>query len=178
MAYGQEVYLFGRLRGSGETIWETKANFGVVSNEIHYRYLQTPSVIDVVVSGFFDSLGLYSEPSSKQIEIGKLWLRSIAPSVGFTESYAELSFGQQRLVLLARAMVKLPRVLILDEACVGLDDEHIANLINIIDTIAKSSRTRILYVSHENGPRPKCLNKKLSFVENADRSFSVVESDL
>lgn len=178
MAYGQEVYLFGRLRGSGETIWETKANFGVVSNEIHYRYLQTPSVIDVVVSGFFDSLGLYSEPSSKQIEIGRLWLRSIAPSVGFTESYAELSFGQQRLVLLARAMVKLPRVLILDEACVGLDDEHIANLINIIDTIAKSSRTRILYVSHENGPRPKCLNKKLSFVENADRSFSVVESDL
>ena len=178
MAYSQEVFLFGRLRGSGETIWETKANFGVVSNEIHYQYLQTPSVIDVVVSGFFDSLGLYSEPSSKQIEIGKLWLRSVAPSVDFAESYAELSFGQQRLVLLSRAMVKQPRVLILDEACVGLDDEHTVNLIRIIDTIARNSRTRVLYVSHENGPRPQCLNKKLSFVENADRSFSIIESDL
>jgi len=73
MAYGQKVFLFGRLRGSGETIWETKANFGVVSNEIHYRYLQTRSVIEVVVSGFFDSLGLFSEPSSKQIETSKLW---------------------------------------------------------------------------------------------------------
>ena len=178
MAYGQKVFLFGRLRGSGETIWETKANFGVVSNEIHYRYLQTRSVIEVVVSGFFDSLGLFSEPSSKQIETSKLWLRSIVPSVCFAESYAELSFGQQRLVLLARAMVKLPRVLILDEACVGLDDEHIANFTNITDTIVENSLTRILYVSHENGPRPKCLNKRLSFGANGENSFSIIETDL
>src|SRR5690606_11701765 len=101
MAYGQEVYLFGRRRGSGESVWDIKARFGVVSNELHNRYVRGWRVLDVVVSGFFASVGLYDDSGASEVEAARAWLRTLAVEHLATDYYQELSFGQQRLVLLA-----------------------------------------------------------------------------
>ena len=81
-------------------------------------------MLDVVVSGFFDSVGLYDDSGTQETDIAKSWLNALQISDLAKYFYHEISFGQQRLVLLARAMVKQPQILILDEPCVGLDEFH------------------------------------------------------
>lgn len=162
-AYGQNVYLFGRRRGSGETIWEVKSRLGVVSNELHNRYIKGWRVLDVVVSGFFDSVGLYDDYGASEIACARSWLELAGITDLSRRYYHQLSFGEQRLVLLARAMVKSPLILILDEPCVGLDDYHRRHFLDILDLIAKGGRTHIIYVSHDDEDMPSCINRRLSF---------------
>ena len=147
-AYGQDVSLFGARKGSGETFWELKAKFGVVSNELHNKYQKGWRLLDVVVSGFFDSVGLYDDSGAQQVDEAKRWLSLVGLESHEARYYHELSFGQQRLALLARAMVKGPRILILDEPCVGLDDFHRIHILQLLDEIAKVTTTQLIYVSH------------------------------
>ncbi len=163
MAYGQDVTLFGRKRGTGETVWDVKARFGVVSNEMHNRYVRGWRVIDVVVSGFFDSIGLYDDSGASQQQVADAWLAAVGIAALRTDYYHTLSFGQQRLVLLARAMVKQPSILILDEACVGLDAAYRRLILALTDLIAKSTCTQIVFVSHSQGESPSCINQTLCF---------------
>lgn len=162
-AYGQPVILFGRRRGSGESVWDIKSRFGVVSNDLHNRYVKGWRVLDVVVSGFFDSLGLYDDSGASENRCAKDWLNVLGLSEFARQYYHELSFGQQRLVLLARAMVKQPLILVLDEPCVGLDDYHSQMLLDRVDLIAQQGRTQILFVSHSADQTPACINTKLLF---------------
>lgn len=162
-AYGQPVSLFGRRRGSGESVWQVKSRFGVVSNDLHQRYIKGWRVLDVVVSGFFDSLGLYDESGSSEHNSARAWLRMMQLDTAERAWYHELSFGQQRLVLLARAMVKHPAILILDEPCTGLDDYYCRLLLALLDRIAAEGRTHIMFVSHTEGDVPSCINRYLRF---------------
>ena len=162
-AYGQDVMLFGRRRGSGETVWDVKARFGTVSNELHNKYVKGWKVLDVVVSGFFASVGLYDDSGASERNAALAWLRTLAITELSGEYYHELSFGQQRLVLLARAMVKHPAILILDEPCLGLDDYHRALILGAVDLIAATTATQIIYVSHTDDERPACINQHIRF---------------
>lgn len=162
-AYGQPVYLFGRRRGSGESVWDIKARFGVVSNDLHQRYVKGWRVLDVVVSGFFDSLGLYDDSGASEARCAREWLALFGLLALDREYYHTLSFGQQRLVLLARAMVKQPLILVLDEPCTGLDDYHCELLLRMVDFIAAQGRTQILFVSHSADDVPGCITTKLRF---------------
>lgn len=162
-AYGQDVHVFGRRRGSGESVWEIKSRFGVVSNELHNRYCKGWRVLDVVVSGFFDSVGLYDDSGASEHNAARAWLQTFAIDALAAEHYQALSFGEQRLVLLARAMVKHPAILILDEPCVGLDDHARALILGIVDRIAATTPTQILFVSHTQGEAPQCINQWLQF---------------
>lgn len=172
-AYGQDVSLFGKRKGSGETIWELKAKFGVVSNELHNKYQKGWRLLDVVVSGFFDSVGLYDDSGGQQVVEGKRWLSLVGLEKDEGRYYHELSFGQQRLALLARAMVKEPRILILDEPCVGLDDFYRAHILQLLDEIVRVTTTQLIYVSHVAAERPQCLNTSLSFVLNPAGSYEI-----
>lgn len=163
MAYGQAVYLFGTRRGSGETVWDVKARFGVVSNEMHNRYVKGWRVLEVVISGFFDSVGLYDDSGASERGCALAWLEALNIDALATQYYDSISFGQQRLVLLARAMVKHPNVLILDEPCVGLDDSHRELILALVDLIAATTSTHILYVSHTQGEQPRCINQRIRF---------------
>jgi molybdate transport system ATP-binding protein len=163
-AYGQQVKLFGRQRGTGETVWDVKARFGVVSNELHNRYVKGWRVIDVVVSGFFDSVGLYDDCGASEQRTALQWLHTLGIAELSRASYHELSFGQQRLVLLARAMVKRPAILVLDEPCVGLDDWHRELILGTLDVIAAGTATQLIYVSHTADEHPSCINQRLRFV--------------
>ncbi len=162
-AYGQEVYLFGRRRGSGETVWDVKARFGTVSNELHNKYVKGWKVLDVVVSGFFASVGLYDDSGASEHNAAKAWLRTLGVEDLAGHYYHELSFGEQRLVLLARAMVKHPTILILDEPCVGLDDYYRALILGTVDLIAATTATHIIFVSHTSGEEPRCINQRIAF---------------
>jgi len=163
-AYGQDVVLFGKKKGTGETIWELKSKFGVVSNELHNKYLKGWRVLDVVVSGFFDSVGLYDQSGASERAIAKEWLDALGIGSLARSYYQEISFGQQRLVLLSRAMVKNPRILILDEPCVGLDNYHRALILSVLDLISKQTKTCMIYVSHTQNEMPNCINVRLSFI--------------
>lgn len=162
-AYGQDVFLFGRKRGSGETVWEVKARFGVVSNEIHNKYVKSWRVLDVVVSGFFDSVGLFDDSGASERESALQWLGAFGLQGLETSYFNDISYGQQRLALLARAMVKYPRILILDEPCVGLDDYHRRLLLGIVDRIAALGSVQIIFVSHQHDDVPSCINQRLVF---------------
>ncbi|MGI9292748.1 MAG: ATP-binding cassette domain-containing protein, partial [Pseudomonadales bacterium] len=121
-AYGQDIFLFGNKRGSGESVWELKRKFGVVSTALQTTYVRGYKVLDVVVSGFHDSIGLYSDCGDAQAAIAHEWLQLIGMEGQAAHSYQALSYGEQRMMLLARAMVKRPLILLLDEPCIGLDD--------------------------------------------------------
>jgi molybdate transport system ATP-binding protein len=175
--YGQQVFLFGRLKGSGETVWETKKHFGIVSNELHNKYSKGWRVLDVVVSGFFDSVGLYDDSGTAQVDLAKRWIAALGLAQWEKQYYHEISFGQQRLVLLARAMIKKPRILILDEPCVGLDDYHRQLILSVLDTIAERSLTNILYVTHVADEQPSCINQVLRFKQQNGGGFSVEQVD-
>jgi molybdate transport system ATP-binding protein len=173
-AYGQNVVLFGIRRGSGESVWDIKSRFGVVSNEIHNRYVRGWKVIDVIVSGFFDSVGLYDESGASQIEMARRWLATFGMERLARDYFHEISFGQQRLALLARAMVKGPDVLVLDEPCVGLDDYYRQLVLKTIDRIAETTATQIIYVSHTRGEEPACINQRLRFEPRSVGGYQLV----
>jgi len=165
-AYANEIYLFGRRRGSGESIWEIKRHIGMVSAEMHRRYHRRVTVEDAVASGFFDSVGLYHRCSSNQRQQVTTWLQRLGIEHQRTRSLATLSYGQQRLVLIARAMVKKPTLLILDEPCQGLDPVQRRRVIAAIDQIGRSRSAQIIYVSHHAHEIPACITHHLDLTPN------------
>jgi len=167
-AYGKDITLFGVKRGSGETVWDIKRHYGVVSAQLHRDYRASTSVIGVVLSGFFDTIGLYDQPSETQIKIAKQWLVLIEMSDACDKPFSQLSYGEQRLVLIARAVIKLPLVLVLDEPCLGLDNNHRAQILALIDYISRHSNTNILFVSHDSRDQLTCLSHQLDFIADGD----------
>ena len=128
----------------------------------------------MIVSGFFDSVGLYIQPSDRQLQIARQWLLVIGMEKSKNQPFRLLSEGRQRMVLVARAMVKHPPLLILDEPCAGLDDEMAALFTALIHTIAAQTNTAILYVSHkeEAGLLP---DKVFQLSPHAEGSIGVVQ---
>lgn len=162
-AYGQDITLFGVRRGSGESVWDIKQKYGLLDTQLHLNFKQRMGVLEVVISGFFDSVGLYDDWGDHQRHLALDWLRALGMGDFARERFDALSFGLQRMVLLARAMVKSPAVLILDEPTLGLDSHHRALMLRAIDHIAEHSDTQVIFVSHSAGDTPRCINQFLTF---------------
>jgi molybdate transport system ATP-binding protein len=161
-AYANEIHLFGRRRGSGESIWDIKKQIGLVTPHFHAGYQKRLTAFEVVCSGFFDSVGLYRRCSQIQKEQARKELAAQEMDHLADRHFDHLSHGQQRLVLIARAMVKRPTLLVLDEPCAGLDVDHRQLLLAQLDAIAKSGRSQLLYVTHHPDERPACITHTLS----------------
>lgn len=146
--YNQDITLFGVKKGSGESVWDIKKKIGYFSSEMLRGFSRSDAIGNMIVSGFYDSVGLYQMPTHEQIKIAQQWLHVLGMFEIRKQSFLSLSLGHQRLVLIARAMVKHPPLLILDEPSTGLDDDDVALFSELINKIAKESETAILYVSH------------------------------
>jgi molybdate transport system ATP-binding protein len=149
-AYGQEVYLFGKKKGSGESVWDIKQKIGYISPSMLELFHRNHTVEQMIISGFFDSIGLYQTPSTLQVQTAAMWMEVLNLSKEKNTSFLKLSPAIQRLVLIARAMIKHPPLLILDEPLIHVDDEGTALIIALINKIAKESETSILFVSHRH----------------------------
>ncbi|YCM43776.1 molybdate ABC transporter ATP-binding protein ModF [Verrucomicrobiaceae bacterium 227] len=160
--YSNEVTVMGMRRGSGESIWEVKNFIGIVSPALHQLYRVSVNARAVIVSGFFDSVGLYREASPAQVEIAEKWLEMIGMSAEAGRPFRSLSYGQQRLLLIARALVKHPPLLILDEPCQGLDPLNRALVLRVIDRIVATGLTQLIYITHEPEDRLECVTHHLS----------------
>jgi molybdate transport system ATP-binding protein len=146
--YTNELYLFGKRRGSGESIWQIKQEMGIVSPALHRDYLVPGSALQAVTSGFFDSIGLYRKASGSQLASARRWLEAIGLADRATVSFRTLSFAEQRLTLIARALIKTPKLLILDEPTQGLDDANRTRLLDFLEHTAARQGSTIIFVSH------------------------------
>ena len=157
--YGQNLILFGIKKGSGETVWDIKQNIGYLTPTMTQFFPRLDSVEKMVLSGFFDSIGLYSLPNETQVKTAQNWLQLIGLYDKRSAPFCFLPLGKQRMVLVARAMVKHPPLLILDEPASGLNDEDVVLFTALINKIAAESTTAIVYVSHrpEQGLTPQYI---------------------
>jgi molybdate transport system ATP-binding protein len=159
--YSNDVNVFGIRRGSGESVWDIKKHIGHVSSSVQVNYRVSASVLDVVISGLHDSIGLYRKPTLHEVRCAKEWISLLQLGHKLTRPLRSLSYGEQRLVLIARAIIKRPALLILDEPCQGLDEVNRRTILNLIDHIGNSSGTTLIYVSHHATDQISCIQRTL-----------------
>lgn len=171
--YGQELYLFGKKKGSGETVWDIKQRIGYFSASVLQEFPRQDSIEDIVVGGFFDSIGLYTQPGDLQLSIARQWLWLLGLFDVRDQPFRKLTLVQQRMIWIARAMIKHPPLLILDEPTSGLDDENVLLFTQLVNKIAAETKTAIVYVSHrkDEGLLPE---KILELVPSENGSAGIV----
>ncbi len=160
-AYACNIELFGHRRGTGESIWQIKKHIGYVSPEMHRAYLKDIPSIDVVASGLSDSVGLYVRPKPEQKQTCLDWMRVFGVDGVADKSFLQLSSGEQRLCLLARAFVKDPELLILDEPLHGLDDRNRSLVRQIIKQFCLRKHKTLVMVTHYQEELPDCITHSL-----------------
>ncbi len=161
--FGNEIYIFGNRRGEGESIWDIKRNMGLMSTALHQQYRVSITCEKVLLSGFFDSIGVYTNVTAEQRKIAAEWLDFLGLEKHRTTLFRSLSFGQQRMLLIGRALIKRPRILLLDEPCQGLDPINRALIIQLVTQIADGNIAQIIYISHDAEDHLPCLTHELQF---------------
>lgn len=157
-AYSKRLTLFDRKRGTGESIWDIKRRIGFTSSEMHLYYLENVPCRSVVESGFFDSVGLFRKPTDAQCAFALNLMKHLDIESIADKGFLKVSSGEQRLVLFARAMVKNPELLILDEPFHGIDYKHKMLCLSLIDTYLKQRDKSMIFVTHYKEEIPEQVN--------------------
>jgi molybdate transport system ATP-binding protein len=152
-AYSNDLHLFGRRRGSGETVWDIKKNVGLVSARLHRDYRVGGSVEEVLLSGLYDSIGVYQKPEPSDRARARAWLSWLELGLAPSAPFRELSFGQQRLVLIARAAIKVPPLVVMDEPTSGLDAENRLRALELVESLCTQQKSTLLMVTHRADER-------------------------
>jgi molybdate transport system ATP-binding protein len=146
--YTSDLTLFDIRRGTGESIWDIKQHMGIVSPDLHRNFRVPGSVLACILSGLFDSIGLYNPVTDTQKKRAMTWLVRLNMASAAAVPFRDLSYADQRLILIARALIKGPRLLILDEPTQGLDTPNRLALLDFLSDVARDNLSTILYVSH------------------------------
>ncbi|MDN3202653.1 ATP-binding cassette domain-containing protein [Algoriphagus sediminis] len=160
-AYSQDIWLFEKKRGSGESIWDIKKPIGFVAPELARFFPSNQTCRKVILSGLFDTMGLFRKPSQEQYDLADRWVRLFGLESSENVLIQRASLRDQRWTLLARALIKKPKLLILDEASQGLDDLERQIFKETIETLCRNSNITVLYVSHYDSDVPKSIDKIL-----------------
>lgn len=169
-AYANEIYLFDKRRGKGESIWDIKKKLGFVSPEMHLYFPFVSTCFEVVASGLFDTVGLFRQVNDEQEDLVNLWLNIFNIAEVANKQIQLCSTGQQRMALLARALIKNPALLVLDEPCQGLDETQVVQFNNLVDQICLHFDTTLIYVSHYRSQFPGCVDRYLELEGGGRRS--------
>jgi molybdate transport system ATP-binding protein len=160
-AYANDVTLFGKRRGSGDNIWDLKSRIGWVAPELHLYYPRNVSCFEVVCSGFYDAMGPYQRCTAPQRDTIAKWLQRLGlPHVRDT-AFGAISEGEQRMVLIARALVKEPELLVLDEPCQGLDEANRDRVLRTVEALGDHTASSLIYVSHQHDALPATITHLL-----------------
>ena len=165
-SYACDISLFGRRRGTGESIWEIKKHIGYVSPEMHRAYLKNLPAIEIVASGLHDSIGLYKRPQPEQMAICEWWMDIFGIAELKDKPFLQLSSGEQRLALLARAFVKDPELLILDEPLHGLDTYNRRRVKKIIEAFCHRKDKTMIMVTHYESELPGTITDRIFLKRN------------
>ncbi|WP_207532615.1 ATP-binding cassette domain-containing protein [Desertivirga arenae] len=175
-SYTNNFYLFGKKRGSGESIWDIKEHIGIISPEFHWYFDATSTVWQSIASGFYDSVGLYRQlPYSKTAKVNEL-IDFFELTGNKNDLLSTLPLGKQRLVLLARTIIKNPELLILDEPCQGLDQQQTVYFNQLVDELSVNGMT-IIYVGHFASALPSCLEKRIVLNEGEVAAIETIQED-
>lgn len=179
--YNNHLILFDRQRGSGESIWDIKKRIGFVSPELHLYFLRGAGIFntipglsnpnqeiyskltcrEVIQSGFHDEVGFNSANTDQQVKLANTWLSILGMERLQKRSFTHASLGEQRSLLLARALVKSPELLILDEPCQGLDHQQTKRFTQLLDAVCEHLQTTMIYVTHQPEEIPTCVSHLL-----------------
>ena len=165
-SYACDISLFGRKRGTGESIWEIKKHIGYVSPEMHRAYLKNLPAIEIVASGLHDSIGLYKRPHQEQMAVCEWWMDVFGIASLKDKPFLQLSSGEQRLALLARAFVKDPELLILDEPLHGLDTFNRRRVKKVIEAFCRRQDKTMIMVTHYESELPDVISDRLFLRRN------------
>lgn len=178
--FNNDVQLFGKKRGTGETIWDIKARLGICSYRLHvdYRSLGGTDLEGVIISGFRDTIGIYEAKTDVEIAAARRWLRLAGFEGRHSEMFGNLSYGEQRAILIIRAAVKHPRVLILDEPCHGLDEVFRTRILNLLETISKTGTTTFLHVTHDPTEALECEKHILELHPGENPMYKIICQDM
>ena len=171
-SYANDISLFGRKRGTGESIWDIKNNIGWVSPELQIYHPTDIAGFDLVCSGFFHSIGLYRKCTSDQQDVAMQWIRVLGLEEISPRAFYRMSSGEQRLFLLCRALVKYPRLLVLDEPCQGLDAANQNRFLNAVDHLCSpSSSIRMIFTTHDPDALPSAISHVLTLEKGRIRQI-------
>lgn len=160
--YSNEIYLFGRRRGTGESIWDIKRRIGYISPERHlYFNAFNDTAFDVVAGGLKEAVEKFRALSPEELEIVDQWLKILKIDHLAKRRFATLSFGEQRLALLGRTLIKNPDLLILDEPLHGLDVAHKQRVNSLIENMVIHKHSTLIYVSHYETEIPGCVTHRM-----------------
>jgi molybdate transport system ATP-binding protein len=165
-AYANDFYLFGNKRGSGESIWDIKKRMGLISPELHWYFDPSATVRQSILSGFYDSSGLFCEPTYSQRSKADELIAYFGLGDYKDTLMNQLPLGKQRLALLGRTIIKNPELLILDEPCQGLDQQQTQYFNRMVDDLCKNGTT-LIYVGHFEAQLPACIEKRI-LLENGE----------
>ena len=160
-SYACDISLFGNPRGSGESIWDIKKHIGYVSPEMHRSYHRDIPAIRIVASGLKDTVSLYAKPNESEYDICRLWMKIFGLEGKENTSFLKLSSGEQRLVLVARAFVKDPQLLILDEPLHGLDNRNRRLVKDVIEAFCRRRNKTLIMVTHYKEELPACIDHSI-----------------
>jgi molybdate transport system ATP-binding protein len=158
-AFANHIILFDRKKGSGESIWEIKRRIGFFSPELYQYFPLETGCLEAVESGFYDTIGLFRPSDPKLRSIAMRWMELLGVAHVSRKALRQVSPVNQRLCLLARAFVKSPLLLILDEPCQGFNGGQVALFKNLVNMICKASNTTMIYVTHYKEEIPECVTK-------------------
>ena len=166
-SYACDIALFGRPRGTGESIWEIKKHIGYVSPEMHRSYCRRYPAIDIVASGLHDTIGLYKKITADERDRCRVWMNIFGITELEDRDFLELSSGEQRMILLARAFVKNPSLLILDEPLHGLDRRNRTLVMQIIKAFCDNPQKTLIIVTHYPEELPSTIDHTLTLKRNS-----------
>ncbi|WP_347156836.1 ATP-binding cassette domain-containing protein [Pontibacter chitinilyticus] len=173
-AYANKIVLFDKVKGKGLSIWDIKKQIGYVSPELFQYFPAGSTCLEVIESGFYDSLGLMRASEAANAALALRWMHLLEIDAYAAHHFRSVPASIQRLCLLARALAKNPPLLILDEPCQGLDARQQQHFKQVVEAICASSRTTLIYVSHYQQELPASITHTLKLQNGSVRSKLVV----